>query len=176
MGDNMKMKFVLNKDFGINGINKISFSEIEKNFSKPKSLEILKEKKNKYLLVTLNYEDINLIIYYWIDYALENKIDRDRALAFEVKKLYLNEKEYIEVDEDMRSALAKISRYCRKNNKDFKFRYEEKRYYGEYNFDELKLTLYFDRIGKNKYIRYIQVSLQHEKEHKYLTVKEILEM
>mgnify|MGYP003582894061 FL=1 len=27
----MKIKFVLNKDFGINRINKISFSEIEKN-------------------------------------------------------------------------------------------------------------------------------------------------
>ena len=68
MGDNMKMKFVLNKDFGINGINKISFSEIEKNFSSPSSVEISKEDYCKDLGITFKYKNINLEINYNIYY------------------------------------------------------------------------------------------------------------
>ena len=92
----MKIKFVLNKDFGVN-------TEI---YSRWFEFLNIKTKKVKYFT----------IIYYFIDDSLEGKKDKSRALAFEVEVLYLIEKECIKIDEDIRSALAKISRYCRKNN------------------------------------------------------------
>ena len=51
----MKIKFVLNKDFGINRINKISFSEIEKNLKSTicKNLFLVNSNKSQYYLLML---------------------------------------------------------------------------------------------------------------------------
>ena len=170
------MKFVLNKDFGINGINKISFSEIEKNFSSPSSVEISKENEYKDLRITFKYKNINLEINYNIYYYFNSDKVEFQTLFFDVEKLYLNEKEYIKLDEDIRSALAKISRYCRKNNKDFIFEYEEDVYSGSYTFDNLDLTLFFDKRNRRKILEAIYIGVPYEDDPKYLTIEEILNM
>ena len=61
------MKFILNKTSGINGIEKVSLEKIIRTFSVPKNIEINIDKSN-ILDIGLKYEDINLAIFYVINF------------------------------------------------------------------------------------------------------------
>ena len=61
------MKFILNKTSGINGIEKVSLEKIIQTFSVPENIEINIDKSN-ILDIGLKYEDINLAIFYVINF------------------------------------------------------------------------------------------------------------
>ena len=61
------MKFILNKTSGINGIEKVSLEKIIRTFSVPENIEINIDKSN-ILDIGLKYEDINLAIFYVINF------------------------------------------------------------------------------------------------------------
>ena len=63
------MKFILNKTSGINGIEKVSLEKIIQTFSVPKNIEINIDKSN-ILDIGLKYEDINLAIFYVINFII----------------------------------------------------------------------------------------------------------
>ena len=61
------MKFILNNTSGINGIEKVSLEKIIQTFSVPENIEINIDKSN-ILDIGLKYEDINLAIFYVINF------------------------------------------------------------------------------------------------------------
>jgi hypothetical protein len=171
----MDKKNILNDKFGINGIEKISLTEIIKTFSNPDSIELTKDRDN-YLTVKLYYELENLEIAYFIDYSFRSKIIEMHHLSFVVKKLYLSDKEYIKSGQDIRKVLTKIRKYCKKKNKIFEFEYEEHMFGGSYLFDELGITLYFNKEDNNKYLDDVYVSLPYEDDPEVLSVDELLDL
>ena len=172
----MENKYILNDKFGINGVEKISFTEIINTFSYPDSIEISKDRGSKDLIVTFYYDSENLGIVYFINYYLKSKIVEIHYLSFIVKKLYLNDKEYIKNGQDIRKVLTKIRKYFKKKNKKFEFEYEEHMFGGSYTFDDPSMTLYFDKEDNKKYLDDIYVGLPYEDYPEVLSVGELLDL
>ena len=98
------MKFILNKTSGINEIEKISLENIIQTFSVPENIEINIDKSN-ILDIGLKYEDINLAIFYVINFINSEITKNYITVHFVIKKLYLDENIFIEENE-------KINKIC----------------------------------------------------------------
>ena len=101
------MKFILNKTSGINGIEKVSLEKIIRTFSVPKNIEINIDKSN-ILDIGLKYEDINLAIFYVINFISSEITKNYITVHFVIKKLYLDENIFIEENEEIKKILPKI--------------------------------------------------------------------
>ena len=172
----MENKYILNDKFGINGIEKISFTEIINTFSYPDSIEISKDRGSNDLTVTFYYDSKILKSAYLIDDYLRIKIIEMHHLRFVVKKLYLNDKEYIKNGQDIRKVLTKIRKYFKKKNKRFEFEYEQHMFGGSYIFEDPSMTLYFDKEDDKKYLDDIYVGLPYEDYPEVLSVGELLDL
>jgi len=95
------MKFILNKTSGINGIEKVSLEKIIQTFSVPENIEINIDKSN-ILDIGLKYEDINLAIFYVINFINSEITKNYITVHFVIKKLYLDENIFIEENEEIR--------------------------------------------------------------------------
>ena len=93
------MKFILNKTSGINGIEKVSLEKIIQTFSVPENIEINIDKSN-ILDIGLKYEDINLAIFYVINFINSEITKNYITVHFVIKKLYLDENIFIEENEE----------------------------------------------------------------------------
>ena len=175
-GNDVENKYILNDKFGINGIEKVSFTEIINTFSYPDSIEISKDRGSNNLTVSFYYDSGNLEIVYFINYYLKSKIVEMYNLMFVVKKLYLNDKEYIKNGQDIRKVLTKIRKYFKKKNKKFEFEYEEHMFGGSYIFEDPSMTLYFDKEDDKKYLDDIYVGLPYEDYPEVLSVGELLDL
>jgi len=94
------MKFTLNKTSGINGIEKVSLEKIIQTFSVPENIEINIDKSN-ILDIGLKYEDINLAIFYVINFINSEITKNYITVHFVIKKLYLHENIFIEENEEI---------------------------------------------------------------------------
>jgi len=101
------MKFILNKTSGINGIEKVSLEKIIQTFSVPENIEINIDKSN-ILDIGLKYEDINLTIFYVINFINSEITKNYITVHFVIKKLYLDENIFIEENEEIKKILPKI--------------------------------------------------------------------
>lgn len=173
----MGKKFMLNKNYGINGIDKVSLKNIIKVFSFPNEIEIYIEKSKIDISIDLIYE--NLIIYYTLNFFVENlKKPEFHYLIFKIEKLYLSKNENIKIGDEIKHVLSKIKKYLKKNKKKLSFEYEEDRYYGKYVFDDGNITVFFEKEKDKKIVDGIMVSIPYEdiKEKNKETMKEIKEI
>ena len=172
----MENKYILNDEFGINGIEKISFTEIINTFSYPDSIQISKDRGSNDLTVTFYYDSKILKRAYLIDDYLRIKIIEMHHLRFVVKKLYLNGKEYIRNGQDKIKVFNKIRKYCKKKNKKFEFEYEKYIFGVSYTFNDLRMTLYFYKEDKKKYLDDIYIDLPYEDSPEVLSAGELLDL
>jgi len=128
------MKFILNKTSGINGIEKVSLEKIIRTFSVPENIEINIDKSN-ILDIGLKYEDINLAIFYVINFISSEITKNYITVHFVIKKLYLDENIFIEENEEIKKILPKIIKYLKNNNKSTEYNIERRRKSGIYYFD-----------------------------------------
>ena len=167
------MKFILNKTSGINGIEKISLEKIIQTFSVPENIEINIDKSN-ILDIGLKYEDINLAIFYVINFINSEITKNYITVHFVIKKLYLDENIFIEENEEINKILPKIIKYLKNNNKSTEYNIGE--YSGSYDFNNLDLTIYFEKYGKKRIVDGIYVSLPYEDNPNISNVGEILKL
>ena len=170
------MEFILNNTYGINKIDKIDLKKIINVFGNPDSREIIRESEWKNFGVNYIYKDIDLKIFYNVYYYVNKKGVEFQTLSFIVKKLYLSEELKIENGDDIRKSLEKIRKYYKKNKKEFEFEYEDDEYSGSYDFANLGITVYFEKIKGLKFIEDIYVDLPYEDDPIVLTLDEILYM
>ena len=175
-GNDVENKYILNDKFGINGIEKVSFTEIINTFSYPDSIEISKDRGSNNLTVSFYYDSGNLEIVYFINYYLKSKIVEMYNLMFVVKKLYLNGKEYIRNGQDKIKVFNKIRKYCKKKNKKFEFEYEKYIFGVSYTFNDLRMTLYFYKEDNKKYLDDIYIDLPYEDSPEVLSAGELLDL
>ena len=168
------MEFILNENYGMNGINKISLNEIIRVFKEPDERKIIRESELKDLKIEFLYPEIGLEVFYRINYYVDKDSVEYHALSFIVKKLFLTEEIYIKNKEDIRKVLEKIKKYHKKNKKEFEYEYEEHTYGGSYEFINLNITVYFEKLKGLKYVDDIYVDLPLEDDPKIPTLEEIL--
>lgn len=169
------MKFILNKTFGINGIDRISLKKIIEILGKPSKIKLELEKDNYDLKISLEYRQLELIINYSVDFYLGTNIPEFQTLFFIVNKLYLDN-EVIKIGEDVRKVFKKIKRYAKNNYKIFNYEYNIEEYSGSYDFNNLDLTIYFEKCGKKRIVDGIYVSLPYEDNPNILNIGEILKL
>ena len=125
------MKFILNKTSGINEIEKISLENIIQTFSVPENIEINIDKYNN-LDIGLKYEDMDLAIFFVINF-INSKITKNYiTVHFIIKKIYLDDNIFIEENEEINKILPKIIKYLKNNNKSMEYRIERGRKSGIY--------------------------------------------
>ena len=101
------MKFILNKTSRINEIEKISLENIIQTFSVPENIEINIDKYNN-LDIGLKYEDMDLAIFFVINF-INSKITKNYiTVHFIIKKIYLDDNIFIEENEEINKILPKI--------------------------------------------------------------------
>ena len=169
------MEFVLNKTSGINGIDRISFKKIIEILGRPSKIKLELEKDNFDLNITLEYKKIELIINYSVNFYLETRIPEFQTLFFIVNKLYLDN-EVIKIGEDARKVFSKIKKYAKSNYKVFNYEYNIGEYSGSYDFNNLDLTIYFEKYGKKRIVDGIYVSLPYEDNPNISNIGEILKL
>ena len=166
------MEYYLNNDNGINDINKIDLKKILEKFGKPD--EVIMERDEFSLSVKYVYKKIKLEVSYTIYYFV-NKIGVDfHILSYMVEKLFLTPKKYIKIGEDLRETLVTMKKYYNIIEKEFEFEYNEDKYGGEYHFDDIDITLFFEKRGKNKYLENIFIGYPHEDNPKVPTLEELV--
>ena len=155
------MKFILNKTSGINGIEKVSLEKIIQTFSVPENIEINIDKSN-ILDIGLKYEDINLAIFYVINF-ISSKITKNYiTVHFVIKKLYLDENIFIEENEEIKKILPKIIKYLKNNNKSTEYNIERRRKSGIYYFDNEGIAIFYQKEFNKKIVEKIDISLPYE--------------
>ena len=142
------MKFILNKTSGINGIEKVSLEKIIRTFSVPENIEINIDKSN-ILDIGLKYEDINLVIFYVINFISSEITKNYITVHFVIKKLYLDENIFIEENEEIKKILPKIIKYLKNNNKSTEYNIERRRKSGIYYFDNEGIAIFYRKEFKN---------------------------
>ena len=156
-----KQKYILNKTYGINGIEKISLKEIMKIFSVPEEVEVKLSDDKITISIDLIYKGLK--IYYSLNYFVENLTKPEtQFLTFCMEKLYLNNRESIKVGDEIKTVLPKIRKYLKRNNKNVKFEYEEDKYAGRYLFDNGEINIFFEKFGSKKVMDDIMISLPYE--------------
>ena len=156
-----KQKYILNKTYGINGIEKISLKEIMKIFSVPEEVEVKLSDDKITISIDLIYKGLK--IYYSLSYFVENLTKPEtQFLTFCMEKLYLNNRESIKVGDEIKTVLPKIRKYLKRNNKNVKFEYEEDKYAGRYLFDNGEINIFFEKFGSKKVMDDIMISLPYE--------------
>ncbi|WP_339013900.1 hypothetical protein LDK02_05945 [Fusobacterium animalis] len=155
------MKFILNKTSGINGIEKVSLEKIIQTFSVPENIEINIDKSN-ILDIGLKYEDINLAIFYVINFINSEITKNYITVHFVIKKLYLDENIFIEENEEINKILPKIIKYLKNNNKLTKYNIERRRKSGIYYFDNEGIAIFYQKEFNKKIVEKIDISLPYE--------------
>lgn len=155
------MKFILNKTSGINGIEKVSLEKIIQTFSVPENIEINIDKSN-ILDIGLKYEDINLAIFYVINFINSEITKNYITVHFVIKKLYLDENIFIEENEEINKILPKIIKYLKNNNKSTEYNIERRRKSGIYYFDNEGITIFYQKEFNKKIVEKIDISLLYE--------------
>ena len=143
------MKFILNKTLGINEIDGISFKKIIEILGRPSKIKLELGKDNFDLNITLEYKQLELIVNYGVNFYLGTRIPEFQTLFFVVEKLYLDN-EVIKIGEDVRRVFTKIKRYAKNNYKIFSYEFNIGEYSGSYDFNNLDLTIYFEKYGKKR--------------------------
>ena len=167
------MKFILNKTSGINGIEKVSLEKIIQTFSVPENIEINIDKSN-ILDIGLKYEDINLAIFYVINF-ISSKITKNYiTVHFVIKKLYLDENIFIEENEEIKKILPKIIKYLKNNNKSTEYNIERRRKSGIYYFDNEGIAIFYQKEFNKKIVEKIDISLPYEDNLNISDIGEIL--
>ena len=123
---------------------------------------------------TLN-KQLELIINYCVNFYLGTRIPEFQTLFFVVEKLYLDN-EVIKIGEDVRKVFTKVKRYTKNNYKIFNYEYNIGEYSGSYDFNNLDLTIYFEKYGKKRIVDGIHVSLPYEDTPNISNVGEILKL
>ncbi len=170
------MGFILNDTYGINEIDRINLKKIIEVFGIPDTREIIRESELKNFGVNYIYKNIDLRIFYNVYYYVEKMGVEFQTLSFIIKELYLSKELKIKAGDDIRKALEKIRQYHKKNKREFEFEYEDDEYSGSYDFANLGITVYFEKIKGLKFIEYIYVDLPYEDDPIVLTLDEILYM
>ena len=155
------MKFILNKTSGINGIEKVSLEKIIQTFSVPENIEINIDKSN-ILDIGLKYEDINLAIFYVINFINSEITKNYITVHFVIKKLYLDENIFIEENEEIKKILPKIIKYLKNNNKSTEYNIERRRKSGIYYFDNEGIAIFYQKEFNKKIVEKIDISLLYE--------------
>ena len=155
------MKFILNKTSGINGIEKVSLEKIIRTFSVPENIEINIDKSN-ILDIGLKYEDINLVIFYVINFISSEITKNYITVHFVIKKLYLDENIFIEENEEIKKILPKIIKYLKNNNKSTEYNIERRRKSGIYYFDNEGIAIFYKKEFNKKIVEKIDISLPYE--------------
>ena len=155
------MKFILNKTSGINGIEKVSLEKIIRTFSVPENIEINIDKSN-ILDIGLKYEDINLAIFYVINFINSEITKNYITVHFVIKKLYLDENIFIEENEEIKKILPKIIKYLKNNNKSTEYNIERRRKSGIYNSDNEGIPIFYQKEFNKKIVEKIDISLPYE--------------
>ena len=155
------MKFILNKTSGINGIEKVSLEKIIQTFSVPENIEINIDKFN-ILDIGLKYEDINLAIFYVINFINSEITKNYITVHFVIKKLYLHENIFIEENEEINEILPKIIKYLKNNNKSTEYNIERRRKSGIYYFDNEGIAIFYQKEFNKKIVEKIDISLPYE--------------
>ena len=155
------MKFILNKTSGINGIEKVSLEKIIQTFSVPENIEINIDKSN-ILDIGLKYEDINLAIFYVINFINSEITKNYITVHFVIKKLYLDENIFIEENEEINEILPKIIKYSKNNNKSTEYNIERRRKSGIYYFDNEGIAIFYQKEFNKKIVEKIDISLPYE--------------
>ena len=155
------MKFILNKTSGINGIEKVSLEKIIQTFSVPENIEINIDKSN-ILDIGLKYEDINLAIFYVINFINSEITKNYITVHFVIKKLYLDENIFIEENEKINKILPKIIKYLKNNNKSTEYNIERRRKSGIYYFDSEGIAIFYQKEFNKKIVEKIDISLPYE--------------
>ena len=155
------MKFILNKTSGINGIEKVSLEKIIQTFSVPENIEINIDKSN-ILDIGLKYEDINLAIFYVINFISSEITKNYITVHFVIKKLYLDENIFIEENEEIKKILPKIIKYLKNNNKSTEYNIERRRKSGIYYFDNEGIAIFYQKEFNKKIVEKIDISLPYE--------------
>ena len=155
------MKFILNKTSGINGIEKVSLEKIIQTFSVPENIEINIDKSN-ILDIGLKYEDINLAIFYVINFISSEITKNYITVHFVIKKLYLDENIFIEENEEIKKILPKIIKYLKNNNKSTEYNIERRRKSGIYYFDNEGIAIFYQKKFNKKIVEKIDISLPYE--------------
>ena len=167
------MKFILNKTSGINGIEKVSLEKIIQTFSVPENIEINIDKSN-ILDIGLKYEDINLAIFYVINFINSEITKNYITVHFVIKKLYLDENIFIEENEEIKKILPKIIKYLKNNNKSTEYNIERRRKSGIYYFDNEGIAIFYQKEFNKKIVEKIDISLPYEDNLNISDIGEIL--
>ena len=155
------MKFILNKTSGINEIEKISLENIIQTFSVPENIEINIDKYNN-LDIGLKYEDMDLAIFFVINF-INSKITKNYiTVHFIIKKIYLDDNIFIEENEEINKTLPKIIKYLKNNNKSMEYRIERGRKSGIYYFDNEGIAIFYQKEFNKKIVEKIDISLPYE--------------
>ena len=155
------MKFILNKTSGINEIEKISLENIIQTFSVPENIEINIDKYNN-LDIGLKYEDMDLAIFFVINF-INSKITKNYiTVHFIIKKIYLDDNIFIEENEEINKILPKIIKYLKNNNKSMEYRIERGRKSGIYYFDNEGIAIFYQKEFNKKIVENIDISLLYE--------------
>ena len=155
------MKFILNKTSGINQIENIFLEKILKTFSFPENIEINIDKSN-ILDIGLKYEDINLSIFYVINFISSEITKNYITVHFVIKKLYLTDSNFLEEAEEIKKALPKIIKYLKDNKKLEEYKIERRKNSGIYYFDNYGIAIFYQKIFNRKVIEKIDISLPSE--------------
>ena len=170
------MKFTLNDTNGINGIERIDLREIINVFGTPNERKIERDSELKDFKVSFLYSEIDLEIFYRVNYYVGKDRAEYHSLSFIVNELYLDRGLTIKNGEDMRTILEKVEYYHKISHKDFEFEHEEDQYDGSYEFTNLNLTVYFEKDGTVGYLDDIFVDLPYEDDPEVPSLEEILYM
>ena len=142
---------------------------------KPSKIKLELGKDNFDLNITLEYKQLELIINYCVNFYLGTRIPEFQTLFFVVEKLYLDN-EVIKIGEDVRKVFTKVKRYTKNNYKIFNYEYNIGEYSGSYDFNNLDLTIYFEKYGKKRIVDGIYVSLPYEDNPNVSNIGEILKL
>ena len=155
------MKYTLNESMvGINGIEKISLEEVIEKFSCPEDIKIKIEKDPYNIHIELKYKDFT--VYYNIYYYVDKEIPEFHTLSFVLEKLYLNDKIYIKVGEEVKKVISKIKKYLKDNKKLEEYKIERRKNSGIYYFDNYGIAIFYQKIFNRKVIEKIDISLPSE--------------
>ena len=155
------MKYTLNESMvGINGIEKISLKEVIEKFSCPEDIKIKIEKDPYNIHIELKYKDFT--VYYNIYYYVDKEIPEFHTLSFVLEKLYLNDKIYIKVGEEVKKVISKIKKYLKDNKKLEEYKIERRKNSGIYYFDNYGIAIFYQKIFNRKVIEKIDISLPSE--------------
>ena len=155
------MKFILNKTSGINEIEKISLENIIQTFSVPENIEINIDKYNN-LDIGLKYEDMDLAIFFVINFIYSKITKNYITVHFIIKKIYLDDNIFIEENEEINKILPKIIKYLKNNNKSMEYRIERGRKSGIYYFDNEGIAIFYQKEFNKKIVEKIDISLPYE--------------